>query len=126
MPKRVPLDTDLFKVELPQPQRDPLDSLIPATAPVVQPSEEKPYQEQKSVVELKTERSNERTIERTNVREVKKKQRIKVRHTFDVFKDQLVELQGVQFAAVQVGRRKPKLGDMVQQAIDLFLKKKRG
>jgi|GEM_PF-5189580 hypothetical protein len=73
----------------------------------------------------KNERSNVRTNGATVER---KKNRVKIRHTFDIFADQLVALQTLQLAAVQNGRRKPALGKMVQQAIDLYLasKAKRG
>lgn len=75
--------------------------------------------------EAKNERSNERTTERTNVRTMKKQERVKVRHSFDVYRDQLVELQSLQLTAVRRGKRKPKLGDMVQAAIDFYLEKKK-
>ena len=70
-------------------------------------------------------RSNERTFEppneRLNERTVKQK-REKVRHTFDIYKDQLISLQRIQFERFQAGKRKPKLGKMVSVGIDLFIK----
>ena len=65
-------------------------------------------------------RTNERSDERTNVR----KPRQIIRHTFDIYQDQLVALKALQFKAVQVGNNKVTLGDMVQEAIDLWLKQK--
>ena len=73
-----------------------------------------------------SERSNERTNETTNVRTNDGFQkREKIRHTFDIYADQLRALQTLQLEAVQAGKRKPKLGDMVQQALDTFIKKRR-
>lgn len=46
-----------------------------------------------------------------------------IRHTFDVYHDQLIRLQKLQIAAMSKGRKKPKLGKMVQKAIDLYLKR---
>jgi hypothetical protein len=66
------------------------------------------------------DRSNERTMERTNV--LAKQNRVKIRHTFDVYQDQLIALQGIQFEKVQAGKRKPKLGKMVSDGIDMYLK----
>ena len=69
-----------------------------------------------------SERSNERNNEPTNVGFQKRE---KIRHTFDIYADQLRALQTLQLEAVQAGKRKPKLGDMVQQALDAFIKKRR-
>jgi hypothetical protein len=70
-------------------------------------------------------RSNERTFEppneRLNERTIKQK-REKIRHTFDIYRDQLVSLQMIQLEKVQAGKRKPKLGKMVADGIDLFIK----
>ena len=66
------------------------------------------------------ERSNERTMERTNV--PLRQNRVRIRHTFDIYQDQLVALQGIQFEKVQAGKKKPKLGKMVSDGIDLYLK----
>jgi hypothetical protein len=126
--KRASLDLNQFKIELPQQQRDPLDVIIP-TAPPPIPS--KPITLPQSVpsqmgtpsanLKFKNERSNERTLERTDERSLN---RVKVRHTFDIFADQLRDLQTIQLKAVQRGKRKPTLGKMVQQAIDLYLEQK--
>jgi hypothetical protein len=70
--------------------------------------------------EAKTVRPNERTNERPIGRKAK---RTKVRHSFDIFFDQLIDLQVLQLKSVRRGRRKPRLGDMVQKAIDLYLAK---
>jgi hypothetical protein len=68
--------------------------------------------------EPKSERPNVRTNGATNGRKAK---RSKIRHTFDIFADQLHDLQALQLKAVQAGKRKPTLGKMVQQALDWYL-----
>ena len=69
-------------------------------------------------------RTNVPTYERPNERtSVRKKERVKIRHAFDIFEDQLRELQLLQLEAVRSSKKKPNLGDMVQEAIDLFLKR---
>jgi len=68
-------------------------------------------------------RSNERTFGRT-VERTSKPHREKIRHTFDIYKDQLIALQVIQLEAVQSGKKKPKLGKMVSEGIDLFIKQK--
>lgn len=69
-------------------------------------------------------RLNERTFERPNERTNVRKPRLVIRHTFDIYLDQLVALKSLQFQAVQSGNKKVTLGDMVQEAIDLWLKQK--
>ena len=66
----------------------------------------------------------ERTSERTNVRKVIV-ERQKIRHAFDIFEDQLRELHTRQLEAVRAGKKKPGLGEMVQQALDEYISKGR-
>ena len=63
--------------------------------------------------EPNNERSNERTM-----------QRIKIRHTFDIFRDQLVSLHSLQLKSIQEKNYKPKLGEMVQEALDAYIQKR--
>lgn len=70
-------------------------------------------------------RSNERTFEPPNERPKErtfKAKRVKTRHTFDIYEDQLTSLLAIQLERVQAGKKKPKLGKMVSDAIDLYLK----
>lgn len=87
------------------------------TAPLPQAQNEN-NQDQKRTNVL----SDVRTNDRTNERPVVKLKRQKIRHAFDIYEDQLFALQIRQLEAVQKSRRKPKLGKMVQEAIDLYLK----
>lgn len=85
----------------------------------------------KTTLSKKNVRTYVPTSERTNVRTNERKQeRIQIRHAFDIYEDQLRELQIIQLEAVRTANRKPKLGEMVRQAIDDFLtrrkKKKQG
>jgi len=70
--------------------------------------------QQKRTIVRSNERSNVRTV-------VRNKERLKVRHTFDIFQDQLRELHTRQLKAVRDGEKKPKLGELVQQALDLYI-----
>ena len=70
-------------------------------------------------------RSNERTFELPNERLTErriKQKREKIRHTFDIYQDQLTSLLAIQLERVQAGKKKPKIGKMVAEGIDLFLK----
>jgi len=69
-------------------------------------------------------RTNVRPDERTDIwiNQIHQK-RQKIRHAFDIYQDQLMELQLWQLKAVQKGKRKPKLGKMVQEALDVYLKR---
>ena len=78
-------------------------------------------QDQKRSDERTFERPNERSNERSNARPIKVK-REKIRHTFDIYRDQLVALQMIQLVKFQAGKKKPKLGKMVAEGIDLFIK----
>jgi hypothetical protein len=71
-----------------------------------------------------TQRTNEPTFERksesSNARKTKK--RVQIRHTFDIYQDQLRSLHTLQLEAIRAGKKKPKLGKLVQKALDQYLK----
>ena len=58
------------------------------------------------------ERSNERTLERS-----------RVRHSFDIWQDQLLRLSEIQADRFSRTGRKPKLGELVQEALDAYIAK---
>ena len=60
------------------------------------------------------ERSNERTVERT-----------RVRHSFDIWQDQLLGLSEIQADRFSQSGKKPKLGELVQEALDAYIAKER-
>lgn len=66
--------------------------------------------------ERSNERTDERTIQRTN-------ERAKVRHSFDVYQDQLLQLSDVQADIYRRTGRKPKIGDLVQMALDAYIER---
>ena len=69
-------------------------------------------------------RTNEQNNERSNVQKNEAiLERWVIRHTFDIFEDQLVDLKRLQIEAMQQRRRKRKLGQMVQIALDQYIKK---
>src|SRR4051812_19541643 len=63
-------------------------------------------------------RTNGRTVERSNGRTV---ERQRVRHSFDIWKDQLLGLTEIQAERFSRSGRKPKLGDLVQEALDDYI-----
>ena len=83
-------------------------------------------------------RTNERTKQSTNVRPKAAKapgpqagdiytieipiERKKTRHSFDIFEDQKTALSKIQVAAVEAGnKKKPVLGEMIQEAVDDYI-----
>lgn len=61
-------------------------------------------------------------IDRTMVRPFHRpNQRMKVRHSFDVYEDQLLQLTQLQMHLYRARGKKPALGDLVQEALDAFL-----
>ena len=50
--------------------------------------------------------------------------RIKTRHSYDIFIDQKNALNKIQMAMADTGKGKPSLGDMIQEAIDSYIKEK--
>jgi hypothetical protein len=67
----------------------------------------------KPKIERTTERSSDRTVERK-----------KVRHSFDVFEDQLTTLEEIQHKAKKANGKKPSLGDLIQEALDKWIAEK--
>ena len=58
--------------------------------------------------------SNDASFERTN-------ERTRTRHSFDVFKDQIAALSEIQVRLFRQTGAKPKLGELVQQALDDYI-----
>jgi hypothetical protein len=67
-------------------------------------------------------RTNDATTVRTNERT---KERTRVRHSFDIWQDQLLGLSEIQAERFSRTGRKPKLGDLAQEALDAFIAKER-
>ncbi|WP_420628636.1 hypothetical protein [Candidatus Leptofilum sp.] len=80
------------------------------------------HKTEKRTFERSNEPTNDRTTEQIEKNNSEQLARRKVRHTFDIYEDQLQALHTLQLKAVQQGKRKPKLGTMVQEAIDSYLK----
>jgi hypothetical protein len=68
------------------------------------------------------ERSNEAAVERSIEATLP---RTKVRHTFDIFKDQLAALRKIQVEREALVGKRSLLGDLAQEALDLFITKQR-
>jgi hypothetical protein len=61
--------------------------------------------------------SNERAFERTN-------ERNRVRHSFDIWHDQLLDLAMIQTRLYGKTGKKPKMGELVQEALDAYIAQK--
>ncbi len=75
-------------------------------------------------------RANERTDKQASESmemstEGRLNERTKVRHSFDVFLDQLDDLREIALARQKATRRRVLLGDLVQEALDAFIKSER-
>ena len=68
-------------------------------------------------------RPNEGTNGQTNVRT---NERTRVRHSFDVWQDQLLALTQIQVERFNRTGKKPKLGELVQEALDAYVAQHRG
>ena len=71
---------------------------------------------------LRSSRTNGSANERTNERPL---QRNRVRHSFDIWQDQLLGLSEIQADRFSRTGRKPKLGELVQEALDSYITKER-
>ena len=73
-------------------------------------------------------RYDEQTKQRTNVRTNERYyDRNKIRHTFDIYEDQLLSLRSISLERTNEDHRHEKvlLGDLVQEALDMFITKDR-
>lgn len=91
---------------------------------ITKPPQTVPASKKREISESKSDERTEvllydRTDEWTNVRNT---DRVKIRHAFDIYEDQLRELHTRQLEAVRAGKKKPGLGEMVQQALDEYIK----
>ncbi len=68
------------------------------------------------------EQINEVTNVRTNERSIK---RAKIRHTFDIYEDQLLSLKEIALVRQRTFGEKTLLGDLVQEALDTIITKER-
>ena len=66
----------------------------------------------------------QKTNERTNEQKIKKPNERKIeRHSFDIFSDQKMGLDELQFILYRKQGKKPKIGSLVREAIDDLFKK---
>jgi len=63
------------------------------------------------------EETNERINERTNGQD----ERRVIRHSFDIYHDQLMQLGEIQMRRYRATGKKPKLGRLVQEALDHYI-----
>lgn len=105
LPTYVPLSPPL-----PKPSKAPVKQPRVQTARSTQPSEAEARPDtilnDKKMSGSKTVRTNERT---------------KIRHSFDIFQDQLFELRDLAYERQRGSLQKVPLGDLVQEALDIYL-----
>jgi hypothetical protein len=72
-------------------------------------------------------RTNERTSERSTAPSARgaPEPRRRIRHSFDIWEDQLLSLAEIQSQLFTTTRRKPKLGELVQEALDAYIRRHR-
>jgi hypothetical protein len=69
-------------------------------------------------------RNRKEMLQQTTVRSnVRTNERIKIRHTFDIFKDQLLSLRKIATQREEIFGSRVLLGELVQEALDLFITK---
>ena len=111
---------------MPRVKRTPIDYKVHTKEEIFRPKEvietelaklqrEEATPEEQDQDERTFERTNETTYQRSN-------ERTKIRHSFDIFRDQLLSLTEIQAAIFRQTGHKPKIGELVQQAIDDFIK----
>jgi len=112
------------------PARKPLD-YQPQSARIFRPREEV-EQELQHADDQRNERKNERTVEQTNEQTNEEQddalalvpsqgERRTVRHSFDIYADQLQALGHIQLARWSANGKKPKMGTLVQEALDAYI-----
>lgn len=67
-------------------------------------------------------RTGERPIQRSNERTMLRR---KIRHTFDIYQDQLLSLRELALRREVLSGERVLLGDLVQAALDMFITKER-
>lgn len=126
----------------PAPDRDPEAGPEAADVPVAPIDRAPSLSDLESPSERTNERTNVATFERTKQRTTGRSdeppgerdtadragdldgidaERARVRHSFDVYRDQLLALGDIQTARHRRTGRKPKLGELVQEALDAYI-----
>jgi hypothetical protein len=104
------------------PLRSPMDDLPIIEAPkkeVTEPTTVSPIYAKAIIT---TEETTEETVVATNERFT---ERTKIRHTFDILADQLLALREIAVEREKVFGKRALLGELVQEALDLFIAKER-
>jgi len=109
------------------PARKPLD-YQPQSARIFRPREEVEQELQHADDERKNERTEGQTNEQTNEEQAEalalapsQGERRAVRHSFDIYADQLQALGHIQLARWNANGKKPKMGTLVQEALDAYI-----
>ena len=101
---------------------DTVEEIVPEDSAAVTADSVEGGNGQVSRRRLRSSRTNGVTNERTNERAL---ERSRVRHSFDIWQDQLLGLSEIQAERFSRFGRKPKLGELVQEALDAYITKER-
>jgi hypothetical protein len=101
---------------------DTTDEVVPEDGAEVTPDAVEGGNGQVSRRRAQSPRANGSTTARTNERTL---ERSRVRHSFDIWQDQLLGLSEIQADRFSRSGRKPKLGELVQEALDAYIAKER-
>lgn len=100
---------ELVKLDNKKSKKDVQTSPLPRS----DPKKSTPVKSKKRVKKgSRGQRTNDKTNERT-----------KVRHTFDIYKDQIFSLEEIKLQRKKADNPKWRMGDMAQEAIDRFVTK---
>jgi len=89
------------------------------TGRVFRPASE--VQAERDVLERGEPEQDEETNERSNERTNGQIERRVIRHSFDIYHDQLMQLGEIQMRLYREAGKKPKLGQLVQDALDHYI-----
>lgn len=102
------------------PKRRPIEYTRSFGGGIFRPPAE--VEQELAMLEADTDQANplsERTFDRSDERS---NERPKTRHSFDVFSDQIKALTAIQSQIFNRTGKKPKLGELVQQALDDYIR----
>ncbi len=105
-----------------EPVNAPISAQLPESNDTSTLPEKELKEDEQTAIQATTKPSNEPTNERRNLR---LNQREKIRHTFDIYKDQLLSLRQVTLEREATFGDRVLLGDVVQEALDMFITKER-
>lgn len=104
----------------------PSSEAKPAPEPKIRQPSTKVVVQRVVETQISNDGKNERTVEPTNERKiVQPLHRAKIRHTFDIYADQLLSLREIALDQEKMFGERVLLGDLAQQALDMLIAKEK-